>query len=173
MTEKKKTILNKALGLFAKQGYASTSTAKVAKEARVSEGLIFKHFGNKEGLLQAVLAESIAAAEEALNAVIKAPTPQEKIMRMLELPFEIKASQYEMWRLTYALKWQRDNYDNSFQNAVKVVLQDAFSKLGYLNPAAEAELLFMITDGAATTLLLHKPENPAALLLALKNKYPI
>jgi AcrR family transcriptional regulator len=172
MTEKKQAILKTALSLFAQKGYDSTSTAKVAQEAGVSEGLIFKHFGNKEGLLEAVLKESATAAETMLSAVIMAPSPQEKIMRMLELPFKISTSQYEMWRLTYALKWQRDSYDNAFQDSIKVVLQDAFNKLGYFNPKAEAELLFMITDGAATSLLLHNPDNPAALLLALKNKYP-
>ena len=57
MTEKKEKILQAALELFAKEGFYATSTSKVAKTAGVSEGLIFRHFGNKEGLLHAVLDE--------------------------------------------------------------------------------------------------------------------
>ena len=49
MTEKQKNIVNAALELFAKEGFKSTSTSKVAKKARVSEGLIFRHFKNKDG----------------------------------------------------------------------------------------------------------------------------
>ena len=44
MTEKQESILQAALKLFATEGYASTSTNKVAKVAGVSEGLIFHHF---------------------------------------------------------------------------------------------------------------------------------
>ena len=173
MTEKQERILKAALKLFAEQGYDSTSTSKVAKEAGVSEGLIFRHFSNKEGLLNAVLAQSAAAAQAMLSEVIMAASPKEKIIKMLELPFSISPSEYEMWRLTYALKWQRDVYENSMQNSVKVVLEDAFKKLEYPNPSAEVELLFMIMDGAASTLILHKPAKPEALLQALKSKYAL
>ena len=55
MTEKQEKILNAALKLFAEEGYRTTSTSKVAQEAGVSEGLIFRHFKNKEGLLEAII----------------------------------------------------------------------------------------------------------------------
>ena len=42
MTEKQEQILKTALQLFAEKGYDGTSTAKVAKAAGVSEGLIFQ-----------------------------------------------------------------------------------------------------------------------------------
>ena len=45
--KKKEQILNAALELFANDGFTATSTSKVAKRAGVSEGLIFRHFGNK------------------------------------------------------------------------------------------------------------------------------
>jgi AcrR family transcriptional regulator len=51
MTEKKELILQTALRLFSEQGYEATPTNRIAKEAGVSEGLIFRHFENKEGLL--------------------------------------------------------------------------------------------------------------------------
>ena len=78
-----------------------------------------------------------------------------------------------MWRLTYALKWQTDNYDTSYSDPVKVVLREAFSKLGYEDPAAEAEIILMLMDGAATAVLLHEPENKLDILMALKLKYKL
>ena len=55
MTEKKQHILESALKLFSKEGYEATSTRSIAQEAGVSEGLIFRHFQNKEGLLKYLL----------------------------------------------------------------------------------------------------------------------
>lgn len=49
-------ILQAALTLFSAEG-VSVPTARIAKEAGVSEGLIFHHYGNKRGLLAAVAAQ--------------------------------------------------------------------------------------------------------------------
>ncbi len=57
MTDKKEKILQAALELFAEEGFKPTSTSKIAKKAGVSEGLIFSHFCNKDGLLQAIIKE--------------------------------------------------------------------------------------------------------------------
>lgn len=171
MTEKQQKIIQAALKLFAMEGYASTSTSRVAKTAGVSEGLIFRHFGNKEGLLKAILDQSHEMARKTLADIVMTTEPKEVIRKTLELPFLINKEQYEMWRLTYALKWQTDQYDKSFTEPVKLVLRNAFEKLGYDDPAAEVELIFMLIDGAATALLLHEPANKTDVLKALKKKY--
>ena len=171
MTEKQENILLAALKLFANEGYAATSTSKVAKEAGVSEGLIFRHFTNKEGLLQAVMQLGKEASKKHFSEVILSGDPKQIIENMLELPFRISPDEYEMWRLSYTLKWQMDTYDALSLEPIKAVLRDAFEKLGYADPAAEAELILMLMDGAATAFLLHEPPNKEAVLNALKNKY--
>lgn len=55
VTPSQKKVLQAAIQLFASQGYASTSTAAIAKEAGVSQAVIFKYFKNKEGLLDQIL----------------------------------------------------------------------------------------------------------------------
>lgn len=55
-----------ALALFAKQGFAATSTRAVAAEAGVSPGLVTHHFGSKEGLRQAVEDEVLRVFDDAL-----------------------------------------------------------------------------------------------------------
>ena len=52
MTKKELRIINSAITLFAEKGFHATSTRLIAKNAEVSEGLIFKHFKNKDGLLE-------------------------------------------------------------------------------------------------------------------------
>ncbi|MDA9121396.1 TetR/AcrR family transcriptional regulator [Flavobacteriales bacterium] len=173
MTEKQESILKAALMLFATQGYASTSTSKVAKAAGVSEGLIFRHFGNKEGLLNAILEMASQAMEQKMATVVMAPSPKEILTRLFEMLFSIQESEHEMWKLVYALKWQTDSYDESKYASLKLVLSNAFEKLGYEDPAAETELVFMIMDGVATSFLLHPPENKSDILKALKIKYEL
>lgn len=48
-------IESTALRLFAEQGYAATSTRSVARDSGVSEGLIFHHYGTKDGLLASIV----------------------------------------------------------------------------------------------------------------------
>ncbi|MCJ8282173.1 MAG: TetR family transcriptional regulator [Rivularia sp. ALOHA_DT_140] len=51
-------IINAAVELFASQGITETTTKAVAKLAKVNEVTLFRHFGNKQGLLLAVISES-------------------------------------------------------------------------------------------------------------------
>lgn len=57
----KKKVLTTALRLFANNGFHATTTAKIAKQAGVSEGTIYKYFSSKDDLLakliQPILAE--------------------------------------------------------------------------------------------------------------------
>ncbi len=52
-------ILEAATRLFARQGVAQTSTRDIAAEAGTTERTLFKHFGSKDGLVQAVMAEAV------------------------------------------------------------------------------------------------------------------
>ncbi|MBT7191618.1 MAG: TetR/AcrR family transcriptional regulator [Anaerolineae bacterium] len=47
-------ILEKATHLFQTQGYARTTTQEIATQASVAEVTLFRHFGNKQKLFQAV-----------------------------------------------------------------------------------------------------------------------
>lgn len=49
--ETRQRVLAAANMLFATKGYAATGTADIAREADVSEGSIFYHFGSKKNLL--------------------------------------------------------------------------------------------------------------------------
>lgn len=54
-TEKQQKIIEIAIKLFAEKGFANTSTAEIAKLAKVSEGTIFKHYGTKDKLLLSII----------------------------------------------------------------------------------------------------------------------
>ena len=54
--ERRTQILEAALEVFARQGFSGARTKEIARRARVSETLIFRHFDNKENLYHQALA---------------------------------------------------------------------------------------------------------------------
>ena len=57
-----------AVGLFAEQGYAATSTEQVAAAADLSRSTLFRYFGDKEDLLFGLEDDLLAAVPRAVRA---------------------------------------------------------------------------------------------------------
>src|SRR5215467_9548108 len=53
--ERKELILAAVRRIFAKKGLEGTTTRELAKEAGISEALLYKHYPSKEALYQAML----------------------------------------------------------------------------------------------------------------------
>ncbi|MGF1673419.1 MAG: TetR family transcriptional regulator [Rivularia sp. (in: cyanobacteria)] len=69
-------LINAAAELFAAQGITETTTRAVAQLAQVNEVTLFRHFGNKHGLLLAVISESPVFQE--LGEYLKTQATQNK-----------------------------------------------------------------------------------------------
>lgn len=173
MTEKQEKILLTALQLFGTEGYHAVSTSKIAKQAGVSEALIFRHFENKEGLLNAIMDKAKEKLKVVFTELVMEPDPKEVLRKTLEMPFMMPEEDYEIWRLSYSLKWQTNEYDTSKMEPLKMALKNAFEKLDYENPRAEADLLLVFLEGITTAMLLHQPENKNELLNTIKAKYHV
>ena len=52
---RKRAIVETALPIFARKGFAGTTTKELAKAASVSEALLYKHFPSKKALYQEIL----------------------------------------------------------------------------------------------------------------------
>ena len=72
--------------LFATRGYDSTSTAAIARLARTSESQLLKHFGSKQGLLEAILQDAWNSINPALRlATESVASVQEKFRILVEM----------------------------------------------------------------------------------------
>ena len=67
-------ILEAALPLFARKGFAGTTTKEIAAAAGVSEALIFKHFPSKAALYEAILASGCEAEPELERLAAREPS---------------------------------------------------------------------------------------------------
>ncbi len=175
MTEKQEKILAAALELFAEEGYHATSTSKVARAAGVSEGLIFRHFGNKEGLLQAILKEGEERAKLLFSGIVFETDPKTVIRRYLDLHVELLGNpdELEFWKLQYKIKWETETYGEKKMEPVRQALSAAFGRLGYPEPELEAGMLLALIDGMATQLFLQEAFDVKAMIGFLKMKYKV
>lgn len=165
MISKRSQIITTALDLFANEAYDAVSTKKIAEKAQVSEGLIFKHFKNKSGLLDA----TIKTVEEKMNSffvsILDEENPKIVIRNSIEIPFEISESDFSFWRLYLKLKWQIEYKKSKNINQWLDKLHWAFESLDFKDPEKEAGVLFMLIESIASNILLEgKPSQ-------LKYKY--
>lgn len=173
MTNKQEKILLAALELFAKEGYNATSTSKVAKAAGVSEGLIFRHFQNKEGLLKALLQEGEERMKKLLVDIVMETEPKAVIRKTLELPNKVSLEEYGFWKLQFKLKWELDHYDTDKMEPLRMALTNAFAKLGYEKPALEAQVLEYLLEATSSALLKNHLHNVEELETFLLQKYDV
>lgn len=177
MTEKKELILYTALHLFAKEGFDTTPTSKIARQAGVSEGLIFRHFGSKEGLMDAVLNLGETKIKPHIDALEWIEDPRERIQRIVELTYTLYCEEREFWQLQFTVKWQRRyNQEHKKQSLYYQKLlrigTEAFRELGYAEPEKEIVLLAMLMEGFGNLMI--SEADPVVIentLAFIKSKY--
>lgn len=76
-------LISAALDLFASQGITETTTRQIAELAQVNEVTLFRHFGNKHGLLLAVLQDSAAVFADLGKSLIKQANPTNHVDQAL------------------------------------------------------------------------------------------
>jgi len=70
---------------FATYGYENASTAAIARRAQTSESQIMKHFGSKEGLLEAIFEDGWKRIAEAFEAIQYLPSAGAKLQALTGL----------------------------------------------------------------------------------------
>lgn len=78
-------ILRAGKALFATRGYEKTSTVSIARMAGTSESQLMKHFGSKEGLLEAVFTQGWEQFASMFPSIAVISSPWEKLRALLEL----------------------------------------------------------------------------------------
>lgn len=88
LTDLQKKVLASSLKLFAKKGFAATSTADIAKLAGVSTGSVYKQFPTKDALLAAVLAPMFSSVlEQSVEEFLAAGLTREQSLEVFVKSF--------------------------------------------------------------------------------------
>jgi AcrR family transcriptional regulator len=87
---KKQAILKTAARLFASQGFDATTTLQIAREAGVTEPLIYYHFKGKDDLFTRIIDTTFSEYFSRIDALEKNPdSPFGQIQKLIELQYDI------------------------------------------------------------------------------------
>ena len=168
---KKELILKKSLELFSSKGFKATSTRSIADLAEVSEGLIFKHFKSKNGLLSELLKIGESKSTPEIQKIKNSEDPKVVISSCIRLFLNIKKEDYPYWRLYYANGFEENSQTIGLDPLLKKTVMEAFKKLGYVKLELEAELLLNSLDGLMIKMLTMNNYNPEAQVNLILKKY--
>lgn len=146
---KKQDILNASLFLFTEQGARATSTKSIAKQAGVSEALIFKYFGTKDNLLEELIKKDYLDAIDFTRNFLAADSAEEFLIKFIDLPIALIDHQFDFWRMIYKILPLNPIAQQYHQNYMKPSLnklKSSFETLNYKYPELEAETLLLLTD---------------------------
>jgi TetR/AcrR family transcriptional regulator, transcriptional repressor of aconitase len=80
--ERRRGIVEAALPLFARKGFARTTTKEIAEAAQVSEALLFKHFASKVALYEEILRFGCRDVDPALERLRTLEASTETLVHM-------------------------------------------------------------------------------------------
>lgn len=117
-TERRASILEAALHVFAEEGYHSASISKVSKYAKISKGLLYNYFESKEDLLKILLGSLIDDEIKMLNSFLEKSLTEESFIHLINDSVKTIKEHPKQWKLYFAM---------SFQDEVQEIMKDKHS----------------------------------------------
>ena len=169
MTEKQQQILFSAQKLFALEGVAAVSTARIAKEAGVSEALIFRHFGNKQQLVDAVVKAGLSAKSSIINGTLHSPDPVTLVRAVLSIAVELDNDRNVLLPWVAQLRAVKDStVEISGDSFVRERLVWAVTEIGHGRPEAVASVIEAVLDQAVELTFIGAADNAKNCCLGLQ-----
>lgn len=164
LKETRKTqILKNAFQLFSTKGYHHTSISEIAKEAKLSKGLLYNYFKSKEDLLNEVVVFAFKETNEmgtSLLENVEDLSPKKIFEILIGSYFSMLQEQEELMKLTLSLAVQVSAIPSVHDTMMQVYhnllgqLETVFRGLKYKEYKKEAMLLGAIMDGIGIQYML-------------------
>ena len=161
---KKELIRSKALKLFARDGYYTTSISKIASEANISKGLIYNYYESKEQLLKDIIFSGMKKLTGLADPDHDGIMTGEELLNMLNIIKDMFQRDRRFWTLYFSIlpqpsvmKIVKDEIDEMYKNMVGM-FTEYFRREGYDDPEAEAQILVSLLDGISFSYL-YKPHS--------------
>jgi AcrR family transcriptional regulator len=129
--KKKEQIINAAMNLFARKGFAKTSMADIAIEAGIGKGTTYEYFKGKEQLFFATFQWFVEQSEKAASLSFKEIAPKsgaekirvfsQSILNSIKESEEFYPLVLEFWAATASSK---------YRDIMKEVFKDMYKKIG-------------------------------------------
>jgi AcrR family transcriptional regulator len=150
-------LIQAALELFTTSGVSGTTTRQIAEKAEVNEVTLFRHFGNKHGLLLAVLEESAAFKNLGESLVRRAIPPGNVYQALKDYASESLHALEQVPEFVRSVVGEADQYPAENRRALGRGLTEAnryvaeylatVIEQGHLNTYLPAEKLASLLNG--------------------------
>ncbi len=146
-------ILKSSLKLFSQKGYNGTSISDIAKDAKISKGLIYNYFKSKKDIVETIYA-NLKDEFTGLMAPIKSiEDPVEKLTKILSDTIKYTRENKEIMKLYMGFMIQPgpitfdEIFSPKFLQSFFSEFENIFKELGSDNPRSEAYEFAAIIDG--------------------------
>ena len=100
-------LLEAALRVIGRKGFAAATVDEIVREAGVSKGVAYYHFKNKESLVENIIAQEIATIEDLLKDVVdREGDPMRALVSMLQAFAEHLFDHQDLARLLSTEIWR-------------------------------------------------------------------
>lgn len=161
--QSRRRIVDAALELFGRRGFAATTIAAVAQQAGVSKGLAYNYFASKEAILEAVLEDSWQDSFQATREAAAIEDPAARLRFLVERTLARAAEQPELIRLGLQLLLQPETQETllrakrrlarEFRDWQRVVSR-TLGELGIEQADGEVVFLSALLNGITLTWLV-------------------
>ncbi|NLR94471.1 TetR/AcrR family transcriptional regulator [Flammeovirga agarivorans] len=104
--DKKEQIIDVAKSLFSEKGFDKTPVAEICEKAKVSHGLLFHHFKNKNGLLRAIFEKTTNQVVEMNKSLDRTLRPIERLNILIDQAFDSMVHDKLSFRLYLNIMFQ-------------------------------------------------------------------
>lgn len=156
--ERRESIMQAALELFAEDGFENTSIKQIAKKADISKGLIYNYFDSKEQLLEELIKQVMAMIPELFDPPENL-SPREQLKLLLDTFAEELRKNVTFWKFYSQLGVQLMRYPEileKFEPETKEYINritHLMADLGYEESAAAGLRFMALLDGIALHFL--------------------
>ncbi len=173
----KENILNSALELFSANGYFNTSIRKIARKAKISDGLFYNYFKSKEDLALGVLQKAFDSIDVAITTK-ESTNPAENIKASIRNFINLIDKERDKIRLLTQMGLQKNKIEIIHKITVAKYMQSvsrfekSLQELGVKNCKVEAQFIVAILGGLVfETLLMDDAINLEEMKHNLIQKY--
>lgn len=162
---KKEAIVEKAIELFAQNGYESTTIQKLADACGVAQGLLYRHFKNKEALLSHLVQIGLAEIGTTLMPyAIPELNFKEAFKEHVRLCCKQLQSNALLWKILHSVRQNADLMTAVGLNAditdIGRLIEQKLKHDGYSEPKVTALMIVALIDGITAMHLLHPAAYP-------------
>ena len=124
-------------------------------------------------MLDAIIKDAEVRIAEVIMPIIMETDAKTVLKKTIELPFGVKESEFDFWRLQFKLKWEVAYNNPQKMQPLIDKLATAFEALEYENPNLEAILLNQIVESISSEILKGNLKQQEAYKSFLLLKYKL